>query len=75
MKLILCIFEQLSDLKINFYKSDFFRFGKAKVVEYEYLQMFGCEVGSLPFRYLGIPIHYRKLLNKGIWSKNVLKRS
>jgi hypothetical protein len=25
---------------------------------------FGCEVGALPFKYLGIPIHYRKLLNK-----------
>ena len=25
---------------------------------------FGCEVGSLPLKYLGIPIHYRRLLNK-----------
>ena len=23
----------------------------------------GCESGSLPFRYLGVPIHYRKLRN------------
>ena len=26
-------------------------------------QLFGCELGSLPFRYLGIPIHHRKLRN------------
>src|SRR5664279_1083308 len=64
MKLILAIFEQLSGLKINFHKSDFFCFGKAKDEENEYQSIFGCESGSLPFKYLGIPIHYRKLLNK-----------
>jgi hypothetical protein len=30
MKLILCIFEQLSSLKINFHKREIFCFGKAK---------------------------------------------
>ena len=64
MKLILCIFEQLSGLKINFHKSEIFCFGKAKEAEDQYRSIFGCEVGSLPFKYLGIPIHYRKLLNK-----------
>jgi hypothetical protein len=33
MKLILCIFEHLSGLKINFHKSEIFCFGKAKEVE------------------------------------------
>jgi hypothetical protein len=33
MKLILCIFEQLSGLKINFHKSEIFCFGKAKDIE------------------------------------------
>jgi hypothetical protein len=37
---------------------------KAKHEENKYGHIFGCEVGSLPFKYLGIPIHYRKLLNK-----------
>ena len=64
MKLILCIFEQLSGLKINFHKSDIFFFGKAKDMQDQYTEIFGCEVGSLPCRYLGIPIHHRKLLNK-----------
>jgi hypothetical protein len=62
MKLILCIFEQLSGLNINFHKSETFFFGNAKDKE-EYKNIFGCGVGSLPFRYLRIPIHYRHLLN------------
>jgi hypothetical protein len=33
MKLVLCIFEQLSGLKLNFHKSDVYCFGKAKEVE------------------------------------------
>jgi hypothetical protein len=54
MKFILCIFEQLSGLKINFRKSEIFCFGKAKEEEEEYKNIYGCGVGSLPFRYLGI---------------------
>lgn len=63
MKAILCVFEQLSGLKINFHKSEIFCFGKAKEVEDQYRQLFGCNFGSFLFRYLGIPIHYRKLRN------------
>ena len=63
MKLILCIFEQLSGLKINFHKSEIFCFGEAKEMKEQYKQIFGCESGSLPFKYLGVPIHYRKLRN------------
>jgi hypothetical protein len=63
MKLILCIFEQLSGMKINFHKSEIYCFGKAKDDEHHYKRIMGCEAGSLPFRYLGIPIHHRKLTN------------
>jgi hypothetical protein len=66
MKLIICIFEELSGLKINFHKSEIFCFGDAKNMEADYWILFGCEIGSLPFRYLGIPIHFRKLKN-GEW--------
>ena len=41
----------------------FFCFGKAKEHEAEYSQLFGCDVGKFPFRYLGLPMHYRKLSN------------
>jgi hypothetical protein len=46
-------------LKINFHKSEIFCFGKVKELEAQYKNIF-----ALPFKYLGIPIHYRRLLNK-----------
>lgn len=64
MKFSLCLFEQLSRLKINFHKSEFLYFGRTGEEEDHYKQLFSCEVGKLPFRYLGIPIHFRKLTNK-----------
>lgn len=63
MKLLLCAFEKLSGLKINFHKSEIFCFGEAKEMEQQYSQLFGCHSGNYPFRYLGIPMHYRKLSN------------
>ena len=72
MKLILCMFEQLSGLKINFHKSEFFCFSKAKEEENLYTQLFGCELGSYPCRYLGLPMHYKKL-NNADW-KNIKER-
>jgi hypothetical protein len=48
MKLILCILEQLSILKINFYKSEFCSFGNAREVEEQYINLFKCEFGSFP---------------------------
>jgi hypothetical protein len=64
MKLLLSAFEQLSGLKINFHKSEIFCFGQAKDYELQYEQLFGCKKESCPFKYLGIPMHYRKLNNK-----------
>jgi len=67
MKLILYFFEKLSGLQINLHKSEIFCFDNEKDSEDQYKQIFGCESGSLPFKYLSIPIHYRRLLNKE-WS-------
>jgi hypothetical protein len=64
MKLLLCVFEQLSGLKINFHKSEIFCFGQTKDCEIQYSQLFGCKIGAFPFRYLGILMHYRKLSNR-----------
>lgn len=63
LKLILCTFEQLSSLKTNFHKNELFCFGEAKKFESQYLEIFGCERGCFPFKYLGIPIHFRRLRN------------
>ena len=63
MKLLLSVFEQMSGLKINFHKSEFFCYGQAKKFEDKYIELFGCNVGEYPFRYLGIPMHHRQLHN------------
>ena len=67
MKLILAFFEHLSGLKINFHKSELYCFGKAMNEQQQCRNIFGCEPGSLPFKYLGIPIHYRKLILNKQW--------
>jgi hypothetical protein len=61
LKLILSAFKQLSGLKINFHKSELFCFGEAKDEVTAYTNLFGCGQGQFPMRYLGIPIHYRRL--------------
>jgi hypothetical protein len=61
LKLILLAFEQLSELKINFHKSELFCFGEAINEDDAYANLFGCGQGQFPMKYLGIPIHYRRL--------------
>jgi hypothetical protein len=67
MKQIVCIFEKLLGLKINFHKSEvFFSFDKAKDVEVDYINLFGCEGRYLPCIYLGISTQHHKL-NSSEW--------
>jgi hypothetical protein len=63
MKLLLCAFEQLSGLKISFHKSELFCYGEAQRMENHYTLLFGCGLGQYPFRYLGIPMHHKKISN------------
>jgi hypothetical protein len=64
MKLLLCAFERLAGLKINFHKSKLFCYGDAKNMESQYTELFGCDLGHYPFRYLGIPMHHKKINNE-----------
>jgi hypothetical protein len=63
MKLLLCLFEQLSELKINFHKSELFYSGEAKDWETQYTNLYECGLGQYPFKYLGIPMHHIKISN------------
>jgi hypothetical protein len=63
MKLLLAAFEPMFGLKINYHKIELFCFGEGKDQELQYEQLFGCKKCSYPFKYLGIPMHYRKLYN------------
>jgi hypothetical protein len=61
LKLIPLAFKQLLDLKINFHKSELFCFSEAQDEDNQYVELFGCAQGQFSIRYLGIPIHYRRL--------------
>jgi hypothetical protein len=63
LKLVLSTFEQLSGLKINYHKSELYCYGAAKECEQNHAYIFGCNTGSTPFKYLGIPMHHKKLSN------------
>ncbi|WVZ90617.1 hypothetical protein U9M48_036902 [Paspalum notatum var. saurae] len=67
MKLLLCAFEQVSGLKINFHKR-IFCFGAAQQNLTDYMQLFGCNSRDLIMKYLGIPVYYRRLSNTD-WRK------
>ncbi|WVZ50906.1 LOW QUALITY PROTEIN: hypothetical protein U9M48_002112 [Paspalum notatum var. saurae] len=61
LKLVLSVFKKLSGLKINFHKSEIFFLERQNYIRkntYIYLD------GVFPFKYLGIPMHYRKIQNK-----------
>jgi hypothetical protein len=63
MKLLLCAFEKLSGLKINFHKNVLFCYRQAKQMEGRYTKLFGCDMGQYPFKYLRIPKHHKKISN------------
>ncbi len=60
LKFILCLFEQLLGLKINFNKSEIFCIGLEKERQDMYSQLFTCNIGDLPMKYLGVPIDKKK---------------
>jgi hypothetical protein len=61
MKFILYCFEWLSGLKINYHKSEAIFFGMEEEEQVRIANMLNCKVGSLPMRYLGIPLSDVKL--------------
>jgi hypothetical protein len=72
LKFILCIFEQISGLKINFHKSEIICLGIACNREHLYADIFTCPPSGLPMKYLGVPIDNKKLC-KSLWDPIVGK--
>ncbi|WVZ81474.1 LOW QUALITY PROTEIN: hypothetical protein U9M48_028848, partial [Paspalum notatum var. saurae] len=54
LKLLLCTFEQLLGLKINFHKSELFCFGHAKQEEEAYSHLFGCSLDLVGGKVLSV---------------------
>jgi hypothetical protein len=61
MKFILYCFEWMSGLKINYHKSEAYFFGMDELDSRRIANMLNCTMGSLPMKYLGIPLSDMKL--------------
>jgi hypothetical protein len=63
LKFILSVFKQFLGLKINLHKSELFCFGDAQDQVDLYVELFGSQQRQFPIGYLGVPIHYRRIIN------------
>jgi hypothetical protein len=61
LKLILYCFESMSEMKINYVKSEVYVIGGDMEMKGEIAARFNCKLGSFPLCYLCIPLHTRKL--------------
>jgi hypothetical protein len=53
--------ENVSGMKINFNKSEVIPLNLDDNQIHEVAHVLSCLVGTLPFKYLGVPIHFEKL--------------
>ena len=56
LKLLLCIYEEMSGLKINFSKSEVIMVSQDDAKNLEFSNMFSCAIGKWPIKYLGVPV-------------------
>ena len=66
LKSILIWFEQLSGMRINFHKSELIPMNVEPEAVHNLAHLFSCPVGTLPIKYLGVPLHYGKLSREDI---------
>jgi hypothetical protein len=59
LKWIMVCFEQLSGMKSNYNKSDLVPTNLDEDETMQYARIFCCKIDSFPFRYLGVPLHYK----------------
>jgi hypothetical protein len=57
------MFELMSGLKINYLKSEIVVIGGDNEIAKLYSEMFNCQMGLLPLKYLGVPVTFSKLKN------------
>ena len=63
MKPLLYLYEMMSGLKINFSKSEIVTIHGDDALDIQFAELFNCQIGKLPIRYLGVPIIPSKLHN------------
>jgi hypothetical protein len=61
MKLLLYLYELMAGLKINFSKSEVITINDEEGWDRKYVELFNCEVGTFPIKYLGVPVSPSRL--------------
>jgi hypothetical protein len=61
LRVILMLFEKVFGMRINFHKSELIPLNLEHESVHEISHLLHCPVGSLPFRYLGVPIRFERL--------------
>jgi len=61
MKLLLYMYELMAGLKINFSKSEILTIKDEEGWDRKYADIFNCQVGTFPIKYLGVPISPSRL--------------
>ena len=60
LKILLYMFELMSGLKVNFQKTEILTIGGDAKIDKGYAEVFNCENGHFPIKYLGLPLTLRK---------------
>ncbi|KAG8060373.1 hypothetical protein GUJ93_ZPchr0002g26796 [Zizania palustris] len=63
LKFILCLFEHMSGLKVNFHKSEVFCVGMNLERSRNFCQVLTCKMGDFPIQYLGLPLNKNRITN------------
>jgi hypothetical protein len=74
VKLMLYIFEKMSGLKISFEKSEIILVGGDNNLATTYADVFNCQIGLFPIKYLGVPVSPSRLRVTD-WQKLELKHA
>jgi hypothetical protein len=61
MKVLRCLFEKLAGLKINFNKSEIYMINDEGDWGQAYAELFKCQIGFFPIKYLGVPVSPSRL--------------
>jgi len=61
MKLLLYLYELMSGLKINFAKSEITTIHGDDSLDLQFAELFNCQIGKFPIRYLGVPVSPSRL--------------
>jgi len=61
MKFLLYLYEMIAGLKINFNKSEVITINDEENMGQTYAELFNCQVGLFPIKYLGVPVSPSRL--------------